>query len=398
MPNLALTTVEGGSGGLPLGALQSFPNTMPIDFTHNGQRWLRTGFIETNTALFDNNYFRESRATLWTRVPFSDSSRRSVDIASNGANTIVNLVSGQGSVLNGTYRSLDGGVTWSGLNTFGPSSSTALSITFASTLNLWVSVVFDSTNTMSIFSSTNGISWTSRYTHGSSGTGWSIHWNGSMFVVAGVGGAIITSTNGTTWTPRTSGVSFSFASVTFGNGRWIAVANTQTNGVSRSTDGITWTAGTLGSTATDANLSNIIFTGSVFAFVSSTSGSTRGVYTSTDSITWTRISELTQALTNASNRPLAFGNGLYMHETGSFGAVAVSADGINWRLVSIGSTWPASSAVLPRFLGNRWAIHGVSSNSVCFLGNNTPYAGWPYETTTGNISSGNFKVDYMRIT
>jgi hypothetical protein len=92
-----------------------------------------------------------------------------------------------------------------------------------------------------VLTSTNGASWTSRYT---SQAMYTVCWGNGQFVAGGDGGTILTSSNGTTWTSRTFGSSATVYDIRYSNGIYIAVCD---GGVIReSSDGITWGALTSG--------------------------------------------------------------------------------------------------------------------------------------------------------
>jgi hypothetical protein len=89
--------------------------------------------------------------------------------------------------------------------------------------------------------SSDGINWTSVAI--SSPITADIAYGNGTFVTVGVGGEISRSTNGSSWTLFTGPNTNSYSSITFGFGRFIAVANNGTTGqVITSTNGTTWTA------------------------------------------------------------------------------------------------------------------------------------------------------------
>ena len=98
------------------------------------------------------------------------------------------------------------------------------------------------------------------------------------YVAVGRNGTILTSTNGITWTSRTSGTTNSLFGVTYGKGLFLAVGVSGT--ILTSSDGITWTSRTSG---TSDLLEGITYGNSTFVTV--------GIYgtllTSSDGISWT---------------------------------------------------------------------------------------------------------------
>ena len=93
----------------------------------------------------------------------------------------------------------------------------------------------------------------------------------------------MTSSNGTSCTARTSAADNAWTSVTYGNGLFVAVANTGTgNRVMTSPDGINWTART---SAADNDWYSVTYGNGLFVGVAS-SGTGNRVMTSPDGISW----------------------------------------------------------------------------------------------------------------
>jgi hypothetical protein len=91
----------------------------------------------------------------------------------------------------------------------------------------------------------------------------------------------MTSTDGITWTPRTA-PSAPWNSVAYGNGLWVAVADTGVDRVMTSTDGIAWTP----RTAPSASWRSVAYGNGLWVAVSA-SFDANDVMTSTDGISWT---------------------------------------------------------------------------------------------------------------
>ena len=88
-----------------------------------------------------------------------------------------------------------------------------------------------------------GINWTSRTS--AVNNGWfSVTYGNGLFVAvaqSGIGNRVMTSPDGITWTIRTSAADINWMSVTYGNGLFVAVSSYGgTNGVMTSPDGIAW--------------------------------------------------------------------------------------------------------------------------------------------------------------
>ena len=127
------------------------------------------------------------------------------------------------------------------------------------------------------------------------------------------------------WTSRTSAADNNWYSVTYGNGLFVAVANSGTgNRVMTSPDGINWTART---SAADNQWYSVTYGNGLFVAVSA-SGTGNRVMTSPDGITWT---SRTSAADN-NWQSVCYGNGLFVAVavTGTGNRVMTSPDGITW--------------------------------------------------------------------
>lgn len=153
----------------------------------------------------------------------------------------------------------------------------------------------------------------------------------NLFVVVGQANpGIATSPDGSTWTTRISPNDNTWKSVTYGNGRFVAVAN---SGVSAramySFNGINWAEAT---PSANYNWLVVKWIEELELFVagaSATGAGTTGVMTSSDGITWT-------ARTTAGNydwEDFAYGNGVLVAVSSS-GPTMYSTDAITWTLVS----------------------------------------------------------------
>ena len=149
----------------------------------------------------------------------------------------------------------------------------------------------------------------------------------------------MTSSDGVAWSLQTAAVAYAWQSVTFGNGLFVAVANSgTTNRVMTSSDGIIWTSQT---TAADNLWKSVTFGNDLFVAVA-TSGTplaTNRVMTSSDAITWT----LQIAATSNNWQGVTFGNGLFVAvaNSGTINRVMTSSDGINWtsRISAADDAW-----------------------------------------------------------
>ena len=180
--------------------------------------------------------------------------------------------------------------------------------------------------------STDGITWTAR-TSGTGSTLSAVIYGDGLFVYGGVGGVLATSTNGITWTARTSGTTSQILCLAYGEGYFDPLLPTTlikryvyagAGGVLRtSTDAITWTAQTSGTTTV---INALLYAEGLFVYA----GNGGVLATSTDAITWAvQASQTTSAILS-----LAYGAGKYVY-VGAYASVgppayATSTDAINW--------------------------------------------------------------------
>jgi len=87
-----------------------------------------------------------------------------------------------------------------------------------------------------IYSSSDGENWIEK-SSGVTQTLNSVTWGNNVFVIVGKSGTILTSTDGAEWVKRTSGVTNDLTSVTSSNGQFIIVGD---GVILQSSDGITW--------------------------------------------------------------------------------------------------------------------------------------------------------------
>ena len=247
------------------------------------------------------------------------------------------------------YSSADG-VTWTSLST--PSSGLRR-IAFGAGRLVAVG------NTGEVQTSTNGLNWTA----GSAGTAESflgINFVNGQFIAVGTGGAIRTSPDGVTWTGRASGGNRSqLQNATFGNGVYVIPGQSGTSGRTLlvSNDGVTWRetvtgAGGVGITlrGVTAGANGLVAVGSLGTILQSTNG-TR----------WVNRTSGTFAQLN----DVAFGGGLHV-AVGNNGAILTSPDGTSW------STQPAPANV---------AINGIRYDNGLWV---AAAAGRIFTSATGN--------------
>ncbi len=187
-------------------------------------------------------------------------------------------------------------------------------------------------------SSELGVTWTSR-TSAEDNNWRSVTYGNGLFVAVantGTGNRVMTSPDGVTWTIRTSAADNQWYSVTYGNGLFVAVSiDGANNQVMTSPDGITWTTRT---PATSNQWVSVTYGNGLFVAVSFSSVGNR-VMTSPDGITWT-------TRTSAADNQwysVTYGNGLFVAVSidGLINSVMTSPDGITWtiRTSAVDNQW-----------------------------------------------------------
>lgn len=136
------------------------------------------------------------------------------------------------------------GITWAALTITGLAADSLNRITgLASNGSVAVAVGYKSAQAGSVgLRSTDGATWT-KITMPSMAYK-SICHNGERFVAVGTGNVVAHSTDGTTWQTAMLPATADWAAITYGAGRFVAVAAGTTT-AARSTDGITWEAVTI---------------------------------------------------------------------------------------------------------------------------------------------------------
>ncbi len=159
----------------------------------------------------------------------------------------------------------------------------------------------------------------------------SIAYGNGVYVATNTAGSIATSPDGVTWTFHATPYPTSWGAVTFGAGVFVAFATAGYGSCISSPDGITWTLRSLG---TSYPVIGSCYGNGKFIAVAEVAGYS---WTSPDGITWTGRSNMGAT---AAWSCVAYGNGVYVALASGYSNAAVSSDGITWTLKSIGSaTW-----------------------------------------------------------
>jgi len=174
-----------------------------------------------------------------------------------------------------------------------------------------------------LLSSTDGINWTQ---HTVPDANWQVvgYYNNLFIVLPIRGTTFLTSTDGTNWTSRTDaalGTEIDWTQLSYGAGRWLAVA--WGGNIMHSTNGINWTRYNSGYGDHVA----IAYGNGIFVMLRHNSGT---YYISQDGLTWTSHTKESD-----SHQSLLFSNGLFIVACLGGAWCYTSTDGLLWRKVLI---------------------------------------------------------------
>ena len=162
------------------------------------------------------------------------------------------------------------------------------------------------------------------------------------------------SMDGINWTETTNGLStHRWASVCYGNGKFVAISGTSTyndDTFAYSTDGINWTETTNG--LSSKAWSSICYGNDKFVVVASQTSRTFAY--STDGINWT---ETSNGLNNFGWESICYGNGKFVVVNWGHAIFAYSADGINWTETNDGlsnTKWRSLCYGNGKFVATSW--------------------------------------------
>jgi hypothetical protein len=176
----------------------------------------------------------------------------------------------------------------------------------------------------SIFTTQDGYNWqgNSSFTNAFHG----VKFANGQFLAVGDNGNIFSSVDGTNWNNRSipTAASFSFNSVAYGNGLYVAGGTIAAN----SPDGITWT---VCASNLPATLTRIVYGRGLFVATAYSGGGYNPggkILTSPDGVSWTIqfVEPNGEALSG-----IAYSGGLFVAISGFSGTIFQSTDGINWQ-------------------------------------------------------------------
>ena len=174
--------------------------------------------------------------------------------------------------------------------------------------------------------------------------------------------------------------SANWASITYGNGKFVAVTYNSNAAAAYSEDGITWTATTLPSTTVDCN--SVTYGNGKFVAVAS--GSDKAAY-SEDGITWTA------ATLHGSRdwKSVTYGNGKFVAMAYDSNFAAYSEDGITWTdfvLPNIATKWISITYGNGKFVAvvNNSSIAAYSEDGITWTETTLPSSANWQSVTYGN--------------
>ena len=183
---------------------------------------------------------------------------------------------------------------------------------------------FAATNNSGIWFSADGGFWNKAF----DGSFFSVAFGGGKWVALPINGSIARySTDGITWDFASLPASKNWATIAYGNGRFVATSNESNAYTAYSTDGITWTAGGAAGASNGGSNSQLTYGANGF-LLSKTPG--YGAL-STDAVTWTAVTLPASAVDYISS---AYGAGKYVVITGgtftNTDVFAYSSNGTSW--------------------------------------------------------------------
>lgn len=199
-------------------------------------------------------------------------------------------------------------------------------------------------STSSIWTSTDGITWTYRANLGLASPIVGFAHNGSnLYMALGANGNTATSPDGITWTLKTIPATASGGALAYGAGLWVLLTQgaTSTTTIYTSADnGTTWVARTI--TGGNSVVQNdLIYANGTFKFIGGNNATSFKLHSSTDGITWTNTNTdfggFNASATSALNR-IIYANGYWV-----IVAYGLQNNSSNYAYSTNGTTWTGKS-------------------------------------------------------
>ena len=352
------------SGGVPIGSLQYFSGAATPDSTWlycSGEIFAKSTYTALAAAIgnipttFTTSGGQESVSGNSTLV--------GSPIVTNGSSfyAFYFLTNDDGNYSERAYTSTNQ-TTWTTAGVSSPGRSPS-DLIYSSANSIFVAVTSTlgyPSETNNLYTSTNFNTWTTRTTTTTPLR--TVRYLNNLYVTAGDGGFLATSTDAITWTSRTSGTTSTINGLAYGNGVYVYAGDGGV--VATSTDAITWTSRTSNTTS---EITNLIYGNKFVAIGSSYNG------TSTNGITWSTAA--TNNSFNSRNTLQYFGS-LYWAVLNSTN-LAYSADGQFWETFTTETFIKNTGTSTNRLIYARWGSQNVIT-SILWRFNN-PFS---YDTTT----------------
>ncbi|MCM2274578.1 MAG: immunoglobulin domain-containing protein [Candidatus Didemnitutus sp.] len=229
--------------------------------------------------------------------------------------------------------------------------------------------------------STDGLTWTP-VSSGVSAFIIGLDYVNGRFFATGTGGTILTSTDGLQWTAtNTNGNTSSIQNVAYGNGLYLAPAQSGTTGraILTSTDGFNWTQRITGAGAFGANLRSVAANTSAIVTVGfNATSSVSSFLRSTDGNSWNLSASFSGQLND-----IDFGNTLFLAVNNSGTAYTSANDGATWSQYALASGENLNGV---RYANGLWIVTGASGNSGRLRTSPTGLSGsWTSRISSGNV-------------
>lgn len=207
---------------------------------------------------------------------------------------------------------------------------------------------------------------------------------GNVFSIGGNGNSdVAISTNGITWTTGTMPSSFSGLFSAYGNGVFVRYSGSTTT-AAYSADGLNWTVTTLPGSL---SWGSVTYGNGIFLMAA---GSSTTMAASTDGITWSVRTAPTIFSTVPSYR-LTYGNGLFVLYASNDNLFFSSTDAVTWTRISINA--PSTAMGVLKFLNNIWIyaqFTGGNPDPVRIGGISSDLVNWRSITIGSNSSAFGF--------
>ncbi|GJC03756.1 hypothetical protein KAM385_07850 [Aeromonas hydrophila] len=262
----AISEMAGGAGPVGVGMMAQLPSEAPV-VTMGEQVFIRSGVVVPMYAYpdFPADVPQSAIGAVWAQVAVADSWQASGIAYGNGVFVIVYSMAAKVKV------SEDDGKTWATYDIPGACSG----VCFAN----GVFIAIRTGSNSNVYRSTDGKSWSSRTLQTTTDQVSIAYGNGKFVILSKSHATIHWSADGLTWATGTL-PQMGYLSLAFGNGLFVAVG--QARAVAYSVNGTTWTSASI-TTSASWTTASVTFGNGVFV---AASGAAAEVATSIDGAVW----------------------------------------------------------------------------------------------------------------